>query len=138
MDECKHHAEAAATLEEFEKWDAALHEAIADARTNGFIAAVFRLVTKCGRKASGHAEAAQRHGERRLEYEHEHRALVAALRDRDAEQARALCSAHLLLHVRTNMLGTDEPLKSACPAPSRANQNQLQETRMTRASAGDA
>jgi DNA-binding GntR family transcriptional regulator len=41
---------------------------------------------------------------RRLEYQQEHRALVAALRDRDAERARALCVEHLV-RVRTNMLG---------------------------------
>ncbi|MBC7940075.1 MAG: FadR family transcriptional regulator, partial [Chitinophagaceae bacterium] len=33
-----------------------------------------------------------------------HRALVAALKDRDAERARAACLAHLR-HVRANMLG---------------------------------
>ena len=42
--------------------------------------------------------------ERRVEYQREHRALVDALKQRDAERARALCLAHLV-HVRTNMLG---------------------------------
>jgi hypothetical protein len=46
--------------------------------------------------------------ERRLEYQQEHRALVHALKQRDAERARALCMAHLL-HVRTNMLGPERP-----------------------------
>jgi DNA-binding GntR family transcriptional regulator len=41
---------------------------------------------------------------RRVEYQEEHRALVAALKNRDAERARELCLAHLV-HVRTNMLG---------------------------------
>jgi len=41
---------------------------------------------------------------RRVEYQQEHRALVAALKNRDAERARALSVAHLV-HVRTNMLG---------------------------------
>ena len=42
--------------------------------------------------------------ERRRAYEREHRALVAALRDRDGELAGALCLAHLA-HVRRNLLG---------------------------------
>jgi len=105
MDECNHHAETAATLEEFERWDAALHEAIADAAHNGFIAAMFRLVNEVRAQAEwGVLKRRSASAERRAEYEHEHRALVAALKDRDAPRARALCTAHLL-HVRTNMLG---------------------------------
>lgn len=42
--------------------------------------------------------------QRRVEYQAEHRALVEALKQRDAERARRLCVAHLV-HVRTNMLG---------------------------------
>ena len=42
---------------------------------------------------------------RRLEYQQEHRELVDALRQRDAERAKALCLAHLL-HVRRNLLGS--------------------------------
>ena len=105
MDECNHHAEGAATLEEFERWDAALHEAIAQAAHNGFISAVFRLMNEA--RAQGEWGVLKRRSatpERRLEYQHEHRALVAALRQRDAEAARAMCLAHLL-HVRTSMLG---------------------------------
>ena len=105
MDECNHHAETAPTLEEFERWDAALHEAIAEAAHNGFIAAVFRLVNDV--RAQGEWGVLKRRSasaERRVEYEHEHRALVAALKERDAAHARALCVEHLV-HVRTNMLG---------------------------------
>jgi DNA-binding FadR family transcriptional regulator len=105
MDECNHHAEAATTLEDFERWDAALHEAIAEAAHNGFIASVFRLMNEV--RSQGEWGVMKRRSatpERRLEYQQEHRALVAALKDRDAELARALCLAHLQ-HVRTNMLG---------------------------------
>ncbi|MFY8087294.1 MAG: FCD domain-containing protein [Rubrivivax sp.] len=42
--------------------------------------------------------------ERRLAYQREHRALVDALSDRDAERARALTLEHLV-HVRRNLLG---------------------------------
>jgi GntR family transcriptional regulator, uxu operon transcriptional repressor len=105
MDECNLHAEAATTLQEFEHWDGALHEAIADAAHNSFIASVFRLMNQV--RAQGEWGVLKRRSatpERRLEYQQEHRALVAALKDRDAARARALCLAHLV-HVRTNMLG---------------------------------
>ena len=105
MDECNRHAEAATTLEDFEHWDAALHEAIAAAAHNGFITRVFRLMNEV--RAQGEWGVLKRRSatpERRLEYQQEHRALVEALKQRDAERARSLCVAHLL-HVRTNMLG---------------------------------
>lgn len=105
MDECNARAEAATTIEDFEHWDGMLHEAIADAAHNGFVAAVFRLMNEV--RAQGEWGVLKRRSatpERRLEYQHEHRALVAALRDRDAARARALSQAHLL-HVRANLLG---------------------------------
>jgi len=106
MDECNHHAEAATTLEDFEKWDAALHEAIAEAAHNGFISGVFRLMNEARSQAEwGVLKRRSATPERRLEYQQEHHALVAALKERDAERARALCLAHLV-HVRRNMLGS--------------------------------
>lgn len=105
MDECNAMAEAATTLEAFEHWDGALHGAIAEAAHNGFMASVARLLNEA--RAQGEWGALKRRSatpERRLDYQREHRALVAALKDRDAERARALCLAHLL-HVRTNLLG---------------------------------
>lgn len=105
MDECNTNAEAAMTLEAFEHWDGQLHESIADAAHNGFMSSVFRLMNEV--RAQGEWGALKRRSatpERRLDYQREHRALVAALKDRDAERARALCHAHLV-HVRTNMLG---------------------------------
>ena len=105
MDECNARAEAALTLEEFEKWDAALHEAIAEAAHNGFIVRVFRLINEVRATAEwGVLKRRSATPERRVQYQQQHRAMVAALKERDAERARALCLAHLL-HVRTNMLG---------------------------------
>jgi len=105
MDECNAHAEAAISLEDFEHWDSMLHESIADAAHNGVVAAVMRLMNEV--RTQGEWGVLKRRSatpERRLEYQQEHRALVAALKDRDAARARALCQAHLL-HVRTNLLG---------------------------------
>jgi DNA-binding FadR family transcriptional regulator len=106
MDECNRLAEAATSFEAFEKWDAALHEAIAEASHNGFITGVFRLMNEVrGQSEWGLLKRRSATPERRLEYQREHRALVAALKARDAERARAMCLAHLV-HVRRNMLGT--------------------------------
>jgi DNA-binding FadR family transcriptional regulator len=106
MDECNDRAEAAASPEDFERWDAALHGAIADAAHNQFIASVFKLVNQVRAQAEwGVLKRRSATPERRLEYQRDHRALVAALKARDAERARALCQAHLV-RVRTNMLGS--------------------------------
>ena len=105
MDVCNANAEAATTLEDFEHWDGELHETIAAAAHNGFIAGVFRLMNQVrAQNEWGVLKRRSATPERRLEYQQEHRALVAALKDRDAVRARALCLAHLV-HVRTNMLG---------------------------------
>jgi len=105
MDHCNDQAEAATALEAFEQWDAALHEAIAAAAHNGFIASVFRLMNEVRAQSEwGMLKRRSATPERRLEYQQEHRALVAALKERDVERARALCMAHLL-HVRVNLLG---------------------------------
>jgi DNA-binding FadR family transcriptional regulator len=105
MAECCQFAEEATTLEAFEKWDAALHEAIAAAAHNGFILAVFRLMNEV--RSQGEWGMLKRRSvtpERRLAYQQEHRDLVAALSERDVERARACCAAHLA-RVRSNMLG---------------------------------
>jgi DNA-binding FadR family transcriptional regulator len=105
MDACLAQAESAATLEAFEHWDAQLHQAIADAAHNSFVGALFRLMNEV--RSQGEWGMLKRRSvtpERRLEYQQEHRALVDALQQRDAELARRLCLAHLV-HVRTNMLG---------------------------------
>ena len=105
MDDCNDRAEAATTLEAFEHWDGQLHETIAAAAHNAFITGVFQAMNAVRSQAEwGVLKRRSATPARRLEYQHEHRALVAALKDRDAERARKLCLAHLL-HVRTNLLG---------------------------------
>ena len=105
MDECNRRAEAAKTLEDFERWDAALHEAIAQAAHNGFIASVFKLMNEA--RSQGEWGVLKRRSatpDRRLQYQQQHRALVEAIKQRDAHKAKALSLAHLV-QVRTNMLG---------------------------------
>lgn len=105
MDACNDRAELASSVEEFEHWDGQLHEAIADAAHNGFIAGVFRLMNEVRSQAEwGQLKMRSATPARRLEYQQEHRELVAALKERDVDRARALCLTHLL-RVRTNLLG---------------------------------
>lgn len=105
MDQCNNEAEAAGTLEAFEQWDAALHEAVAEATHNGFIIGVFRLLNQARSQAEwGVLKRRSATPERRGHYQQQHRALVAALKQRDAAEARLRCLEHLR-QVRRNMLG---------------------------------
>ena len=105
MEECCSKAEAATTLDEFEHWDSLLHEVIAEAAHNTFILSVFQLINQARADAEwGMLKRRSATPERRLEYQQEHRDLVAALKQRDAVRAKALCTGHLV-HVRSNMLG---------------------------------
>ncbi len=105
MEQCCTQAEQAGTLDEFEHWDGLLHEVIAEAAHNSFIDTVFRLMNQA--RAQGEWGMLKRKSvtpERRAAYQREHRALVAALRERDLATALAHTREHLL-HVRRNLLG---------------------------------
>lgn len=105
MTQCCEQAEQATTLDEFEHWDGLLHEVIAEAAHNSFISTVFRLMNQA--RAQGEWGMLKRKSvtpERRVAYQREHRALVAALRERDLATALAHTREHLL-HVRRNLLG---------------------------------
>jgi len=105
MDACCANAEAAQTLEAFEHWDGELHQAIADAAHNTFVANVFSLMKTVRAQGDwGQLKKKSVTPERRLAYQAEHRQIVDALRDRDAGRARTLTLEHLL-HVRRNLLG---------------------------------
>lgn len=105
MEMCLDKAERAATLDEFELWDAALHEALATATHNRFVIRVLDMVTAARRQAEwGKLKDRIVTPERRLEYQEEHRDIVHALKDRDAERARASIIAHLQ-HARRNLFG---------------------------------
>ena len=59
--------------------------------------------------------------ERRLEYQREHRELVAALKDRDSARANELCVGHLT-HVRRNLLGYEMNQAQSRRSPGRRSQ----------------
>jgi DNA-binding FadR family transcriptional regulator len=105
MEECCTRAENADSLQQFEYWDGALHQAIADATHNNFIKSVFQLMNKAREQGEwGSLKMKSLTPERRNAYEHEHRTLVHALKDRDEERARLLTTEHLV-HIRRNLLG---------------------------------
>ncbi|MDR6538148.1 FCD domain-containing protein [Variovorax soli] len=105
METCCEKGEAAATLEDFELWDGRLHEAIADAAHNAFISTVFQRMNEVRAQSEwGMLKRRSATPERRLDYQREHRQLVAALKDRDGPRAVQLCTEHLA-HVRRNLLG---------------------------------
>jgi DNA-binding FadR family transcriptional regulator len=104
MEICCAKAEAAGSVEEFEVWDGKLHEVIAQAAHNAFVANVFQLMNAA--RAQGEWGMLKKRSltpERRMAYQVEHRDLVRALKSRDPAQARDLAVAHLL-HVRRNLL----------------------------------
>ena len=105
MADCCDRAEAASSLEEFEHWDGALHAHIARATHNSFFMNVYRLVTEARDRGEwGQLKRKSVTPERRATYQREHRELVDALRERDADRARKLATEHLL-RVRHNLLG---------------------------------
>ena len=105
MEECCLKAEQAETLEQFEYWDNAFHQKIAEATHNQFVISVFELMTKVRERGEwGLLKQKSVTPERRDAYQREHRALWAALKNRDAEAARATILTHLI-HVRRNLLG---------------------------------
>jgi DNA-binding FadR family transcriptional regulator len=96
MQECLEQSEAAQTPEDFEYWDAALHRALALATRNTFFLQVIDLSIKARQNGDwGRLKRNSSTPERRQEYARDHRAIVDALRDRDAGKASELLSMHL-------------------------------------------
>jgi DNA-binding FadR family transcriptional regulator len=103
MEMCIDKAERAASLDEFEIWDAALHQALATATHNRFVIRVLDMVAAV-REQSEWGKLKDRivTPGRRLEYQAEHRTIVRALKARDADRARTSILAHLQ-HARRNL-----------------------------------
>lgn len=105
MDACLHHAQRAATLEEFEHWDDMLHRSFAAASRNPMFVAIYALVGAVRLEAQWGA-LKRRTLTAALKKKHfqEHVAIVDAVRGRDAAQASALMLRHLR-HIQANMFG---------------------------------
>jgi len=105
MELCLDRAERGASLDEFELWDAALHQAIAAATHNRLVVAIFDLFTLVRQQAEwGKLKDRIVTPERRIQYQQQHRHLVKALRSRDADQAREAVVAHLD-YAKRNLFG---------------------------------
>jgi GntR family transcriptional regulator, uxu operon transcriptional repressor len=103
MEACLDRAERAPTLDGFELWDAALHHAIAGASHNRFVLRIFDIVTAVRRQAEwGKLKDRIVTPGRRIQYQEEHREIVAALKERDAERARSAITHHLQ-NARSNL-----------------------------------
>jgi DNA-binding FadR family transcriptional regulator len=103
--ECVERGGSAERMEDFEYWDAALHEAIAEAARNPLIVAAYGLITQAREQGEwGDLKRRSLTDERRAHYQAEHERIVAALRRRDAQQAEEEIRAHLI-RVRSNLLG---------------------------------
>ena len=105
MQHCIEQSEAAATIEAFEHWDGALHTALAVATHNGFFVRILELTQRVRDQGEwGRLKARSLNGTRRAQYEQQHRALVDALRDRDAEAAERVLVQHLD-QIQRNLFG---------------------------------
>jgi len=105
MTECIARSEAAQTVEEFEHWDGELHRTFALATHNSFFLKVLELTNRIREQGEwGRLKRRSLTPERRREYEAQHRAIVEALRDRDAEQAGQVLTDHLR-QIQYNLFG---------------------------------
>jgi DNA-binding FadR family transcriptional regulator len=105
MESCNRNAEGADGFQRFEHWDAALHQAIAEATHNRLIIGIYTAITRARDQADwGELKRRSLTDERRDRYREEHRRIVAALRARDAAAAEAALLDHLR-GVRQNLLG---------------------------------
>lgn len=103
LEECCRQAELAASLEQFEYWDGAFHQRIAEASHNPFLIQIFGLIQEIRDGSEwGVLKKKSVTDERRKAYQSEHRQLLNAIRERDAEAAKKAALSHLS-HVRRNL-----------------------------------
>jgi len=103
LDHCCRNADAAQSLEQFERWDSTFHRTLAEATHNGFVMKVFDLISTVRDHGEwGLLKRRSATPERRDVYQREHWALHAALRNRDSETAREVLVGHLV-NVKRNM-----------------------------------
>jgi len=102
---CLDRSEKGETLDDFERWDAALHQAIASATHNTLVMRVFEMITVVREQAEwGKLKDRIVTPERRIDYQRQHRTIVEALRERDPERARQAMVEHLH-YARRNLFG---------------------------------
>ncbi|WP_415751262.1 FadR/GntR family transcriptional regulator [Burkholderia cenocepacia] len=106
MAECIERSEAAETVEEFEHWDGELHRAFSIATHNSFFMQILELMNRVREQGEwGRLKRLSLTPGRREEYQAQHRAIVEALRDRDAEAAAKVLTEHLG-QIQHNLFGS--------------------------------
>ncbi len=96
MDRCLAGGDSAASYEEFEAWDLALHHAIMAASHSPLLVALYSLVEAARHgHVWGDLKRRSASAERREQYQADHRAIVSALRARDSAGAVEAMRLHL-------------------------------------------
>jgi len=105
MERCLAGGARAASYEEFETWDLALHRCIVAASHSQLLGTLYAAIEAARHgQVWGDLKRRSASRERRLEYQEDHRALVAALRARNAADAIEAMRAHLA-RVADHLLG---------------------------------
>ena len=97
MEDCLKRGEKATTREEYEIWDAAFHLALAFATRNKLTTRMYDMIhaVRHERAMWGALRKLDQTHEQRATYQHEHREILTALKQRDAERASALITQHI-------------------------------------------
>ncbi len=102
---CLTRSEAARGFEEFEQWDEALHEAIAEGTRNVLLTEWYVLITKVRKQSRWYGIKRRVYtGDYRSEIERQHRTLVSALIERNEERA-VEAARHHLVFIRSGLFG---------------------------------
>jgi DNA-binding FadR family transcriptional regulator len=105
MERCLAGGDAAASFEEFETWDLALHRCIIGAAHSPLLAALYGQIESARHgQVWGDLKRRSTSSQRRALYQDDHRAIVAALRMRDSDAAVEAMRAHLS-RVAEHLLG---------------------------------
>jgi GntR family uxuAB operon transcriptional repressor len=96
MDRCLAGGDQAASYEEFESWDLALHRCIMAASHSPLLAALYQAIEAARHgQVWGDLKRRSASPEHREQYQDDHRAIVGALRARDSAQAVEAMRLHL-------------------------------------------
>jgi DNA-binding FadR family transcriptional regulator len=105
MERCLSGGDAAASFEEFETWDLALHRCIIGAAHSPLLAALYGQIESARHgQVWGDLKRRSTSTQRRQLYQEDHRAIVAALRARDSDAAVEAMRTHLS-RVAEHLLG---------------------------------
>jgi GntR family transcriptional regulator, uxu operon transcriptional repressor len=105
MERCLAGGDAAASFEEFETWDLALHRCIIGAAHSPLLAALYAQIESARHgQVWGDLKRRSTSSQRRQLYQEDHRAIVTALRIRDSDAAAAAMRTHLS-RVAEHLLG---------------------------------